>query len=141
MKRTTISVAAAVASSTVVLSMVLNSWAFTASLNTWFGHALGVLVPLWVLGLTFLGHALWTSKRELSIGCYSLAGFALLVSLPHLASGYGRLGLQPYECWSLALVTDLAQVFGKLTVISLVGAPAVAAKVSKRKGKKIKLAA
>ena len=75
---------------TVVLSMVLNSWAFTSTLDSWFGHTVGILLPMWVLALTFMGHRLWQepSSRSLAGGCYGLAGFALIVSMPHLAHGY-----------------------------------------------------
>jgi len=115
-------VAVLTALTTVGLSMVLNSWAFTATLNGWFGHTVGVLLPLWVLALTFQGHRFWSdaATRKLAIGCYALAGFALVVSLPHLANGYKLLGLDAWECWSLAIVTDLTQVACKLGIISLV---------------------
>src|ERR1051325_8288143 len=118
MKQDKLAVAVAVgtAMTTVVLSMVLNSWAFTQTLDGWFGHAVGILLPLWILALTFMGHRLWhePTARYLATGCYILAGFALVVSLPHLAWGYGLLGLNTWECWSLAIVTDLTQVAGKL---------------------------
>ena len=113
-------VALGTAATTVGLSMVLNSWAFTTVLNSWFGHVLGVLLPMWVLALTYMGHSLWPVERRLSIASYALAGFALVVSMPHLAAGYERLGLHWWECWSLAFVTDLAQVVAKLLVIALV---------------------
>ena len=116
-------VALVTAATTVGLSMVLNSWAFTATLDSWFGHTVGVLLPLWVLALTYQGHRFWhggTSTRNLAYGCFTLAGFALIVSLPHLANGYRLLGLDAWECWSLALVTDLTQVACKLGVIALV---------------------
>jgi len=118
--RWAIVVALGTAATTVGLSMVLNSWAFTATLNTWFGHTLGVLVPVWVLALTFMGHRLWHIQPRLAIAAFTLAGFALLVSMPHLAAGYGKLGLLWWEQWSLAWVTDLAQVVAKLLVITLV---------------------
>ncbi len=114
-----VAVALTTATSTVALSMVLNSWAFTALLDSWFGHVLGVLLPLWVLALTFMGHRFWKTQQAFAVGCYSLAGFALLVSMPHLAAGYGKLGLHWWETWSLALVTDLTQVLCKLLVITL----------------------
>jgi len=60
------------------------------------------------------------SERRLSVASYALAGFALLVPIPHLVAGYGRPGLVWWEQWSLALVTDLAQVVAKLLVITLV---------------------
>lgn len=116
-----VGVAVGTAMTTVVLSMVLNSWAFTATLDGWFGHAVGILLPCWVLALTYMGHRAMHLERckPLSIGCYTLAGFALVVSMPHLAAGYGQLGLSGWECWSLAIVTDLTQVAGKLLVITL----------------------
>ncbi len=121
MKDKAIWVAIATATTTVLLSMVLNSWAFTQLLDTWFGHVLGVLLPLWILALTFMGHRLWTTgDRRLASAAFGLAGFALLVSMPHLANGYARLGLSWWECWSLALVTDLTQVVSKLLVIECV---------------------
>jgi hypothetical protein len=115
-------VALVTAATTVGLSMVLNSWAFTATLDSWFGHTVGVLLPLWVLALTYQGHRFWhePTTRKLAYGCFTLAGFALVVSLPHLANGYRLLGLDAWECWSLALVTDLTQVACKLGVIALV---------------------
>ncbi len=107
---------------TVALSMVLNVWAFTATLSGWFGTTVGVLLPLWVLALTLAGqHA--TSKpgkENICYAAYGLAEFLLLVSMPHLAVGYGKLGLAWWESWSLALVTDLTQVIMKALVIALV---------------------
>src|SRR5579871_1562604 len=90
-------VAVATATTTVALSMVLNAWAFSAVHGHWLGYTLGVLVPLWILALTFMGHRAWTLHRKLAVASYSLAGFALLVSLPHLAHGYEWLGLQWWE--------------------------------------------
>ena len=103
--RLTVVVAVGTAVTTVVLSMVLNSWAFTKVLNGWFGHAVGILVPLWVLACTYMGHRLWKEPgaRNIGVGLYALAGFALLVSLPHLAAGYELLGLHTWECWSPGL--------------------------------------
>lgn len=121
MKQQRFAVGAAVSTAltTVVLSMVLNSWAFTATLDGWFGHAVGVMLPLWVLSLTYMGHYLWPVERKLGIAAYALAGFALLVSMPHLAEGYGLLGLHWWECWALSIVTDTAQVLAKLLVITV----------------------
>jgi hypothetical protein len=115
-------VAVLTALTTVGLSMVLNSWAFTKTMDGWFGHTVGVLLPLWVLALTFQGHRFWheSKARPLAVGCFTLAGFALVVSLPHLANGYKLLGLDTWECWSLAIVTDLTQVACKLGIIALV---------------------
>lgn len=118
-QRFAVAVAVGTALTTVVLSMVLNSWAFTATLDGWFGHAVGVMLPLWVLSLTYMGHYLWPIERKLGIAAYALAGFALLVSMPHLAEGYGLLGLHWWECWALAIVTDTAQVLAKLLVITV----------------------
>lgn len=97
---------------TVALSMVLNVWAFTVTLGGWFGTTVGVLLPLWVLALTLAGqHATSrTGKEKIGYAAYGLAGFLLLVSMPHLATGYGKLGLAWCESWSLALLTDLTQV-------------------------------
>src|SRR5205085_12245490 len=100
-ERLAVGVAVGTAMTTVVLSMVLNSWAFTATLDGWFGHAVGILLPCWVLALTYMGHHLWPIERKLGIAAYALAGFALVVSMPHLAEGYGLLGLHWWECWSL----------------------------------------
>jgi hypothetical protein len=122
-------VALATASTTVVLSMVLNSWAFTQAVNTWFGHTLGVLLPLWVLANVYMGHRMWPLDRRIGGASYALAGFALLVSMPHLAAGYATLGLAWWECWSLALVTDLTQVVSKLLVIAVANQTAPAAQV------------
>jgi hypothetical protein len=120
-ERLAVAVAVGTALTTVVISMVLNTWAFTATLDGWFGHAVGILLPCWVLALTFMGHRAMHLEgcKSLSIGCYTLAGFALVVSMPHLAAGYGQLGLSGWECWSLAIVTDLTQVAGKLLVITV----------------------
>jgi hypothetical protein len=73
-----------------------------------------------------MGHRAWTLERPLAIASYGLAGFALLVSMPHLAHRYARLGLAWWEAWSLAMVTDLTQVVAKMLVIRLTqegGAP------------------
>lgn len=120
-----VAVAVAVAASTVALSMVLNAWAFTKETGHPLGYALGVLVPCWILALTYMGHRAWAFDRRLAAAAFGLAGFALLVSLPHLAHGYEWLGLAQYEAWSLAVVTDLAQVVAKLLVIGLVHPPVV----------------
>lgn len=117
--RLAVGVAVVSAVSTVALSMVLNAWAFTAAGWSWFGLALGVLLPLWVLALTFQGHHMGGRSPWVSVGCYLLAGFALVVSLPHLAHGYASLGLHPYEGWSLAVVTDLLQVAMKLSLVRM----------------------
>jgi hypothetical protein len=120
--KVSIGVAVATALTTVVLSMVLNSWAFTKVVDGWFGHTVGVLLPLWVLAMTYQGHRFWhlANARPLAIGCFALGGFALVVSLPHLANGYKLLGLDTWECWSLAIVTDLTQVACKLGIIAIV---------------------
>jgi hypothetical protein len=118
---TAVVVAVATASTTVLLSMVLNAWAFTADLGSWLGYAVGVLVPLWILALTYMGHRAWGVERKLAYASYSLAGFALVVSLPHLAHGFTAwLGTHWWEAWSLAVVTDLTQVVAKMLVIRLV---------------------
>jgi hypothetical protein len=121
MKKSKLAVAVAVgtAITTVILSMILNSWAFTQTLEGFFGLSVGTLLPLWVLALTYMGHYLWPIDRKLGGAAYALAGFALVVSMPHLAEGYGRLGLHWWECWSLAIVTDTAQVLAKLLVITV----------------------
>ena len=135
-------VMALTALTTVGLSMVLNSWAFTAALDGWFGHTVGILLPLWILAMTYQGHRFWheAGVRHLAIGCFALAGFALVVSLPHLANGYKLLGLDTWECWSLAIVTDMTQVACKLGIIALVDKVAVAHKpqveVAKRVSRK-----
>lgn len=119
--RVAVAVACASAVSTVALSMCLNTWAFTAVHGGWFGTALGVLLPLWVLALTYQAFHMRRRQLWVSVGCYVLAGFALVVSLPHLAHGYASLGLHEYEGWSLALVTDLLQVLMKLSLVKMVG--------------------
>ena len=121
MKRNKLAVGVAVgtAVTTVILSMILNSWAFTQTLDGFFGLSVGILLPLWVLALTYMGHYLWPIDRKLGGAAYALAGFALVVSMPHLADGYGMLGLHWWECWSLAIVTDTAQVLAKLLVITV----------------------
>lgn len=116
-----VGVAVGSAVSTVALSMVLNTWAFTAVHGGWFGTALGVLLPLWVLALTYQAFHMRKRQVWVSVGCYVLAGFALVVSLPHLAHGYASLGLHEYEGWSLALVTDLLQVLMKLSLVKMLG--------------------
>jgi predicted membrane channel-forming protein YqfA (hemolysin III family) len=118
--RVAVGVAVAASVSTVALSMVLNTWAFTAVHGGWFGTALGVLLPLWVLALTYQAFHMRRRQPWVSAGCYVLAGFALVVSLPHLANGYASLGLHEYEGWSLALVTDLLQVLMKLSLVKMV---------------------
>jgi len=59
-----VTVAVGTALTTVVLSMVLNSWAFTSVLDGWFGHVVGILLPCWVLALTYMGHYLWPSNAS-----------------------------------------------------------------------------
>jgi len=115
-------VAVLTGATTVALSMVLNVWAFTAQLGGWFGTTVGVLLPAWVLALTLAGQHGTGKPGTAKIGwaAFGLAGFLLLVSMPHLAGGYGKLGLAWWESWSLALVTDLTQVVMKVLVIALV---------------------
>lgn len=117
--RFTVAVAVSIAMTTVVLSMVLNSWAFTAKTPGYFGIVVGVLLPVWTLALVYMGHSLYPSQRTLGIAAYSLAGFALLVSLPHLASGYATITPNWWEGWALAAVTDLTQVVSKLLIVHL----------------------
>ena len=134
-------VAVGTSATTVALSMVLNVWAFTAHLPGWFGTTVGVLLPLWVLALTLAGQH-GTSKAEwkwIGYAAYGLAAFLLLVSMPHLAGGYGKLGLAWWESWSLALVTDLTQVVMKVLVIALLKpAPEPVAVPTARKRKRTK---
>ena len=64
-----------------------------------------------------------------------------MVSLPHLANGYKLLGLDAWECWSLAIVTDLTQVACKLGIIALVDksdvlVPQTEVTTAKRKAKR-----
>ena len=59
----------------------------------------------------------------LSIGCGVLAGFALLVSLPHLVEGFEAWGLPSYQAWSLAIVADTLQVAAKLGIIAAIHPP------------------
>jgi hypothetical protein len=111
-------VALVAASTTVIFSMILNVAAFTSEGDGWFGISLGIALPLWVLAATFVGHHLHIDRR-LACGAYALAGFMLLVSLPHLAHGYEALGLAWWEGWSLAIVTDLTQVVMKMAIIRM----------------------
>lgn len=111
-------VALSAAATTVLFSMILNVAAFTAKGNVIFGVCLGVALPLWVLAATFMGQRMHNDIK-LSIGAYSLAAFMLMVSLPHLAHGYTALGLQWWEGWALAIVTDLMQVVMKLAIIKM----------------------
>ena len=110
--RLTFWVAVVTALSTTLLSMWLNVVALTTQPG-WVvvGTIVGVLIPLWVLSTTYLGGQanIWWKRA----GCFGLAGFALIVSLPHLAAGFNAMGLQSYEAWSLAIVADLTQVFSK----------------------------
>jgi hypothetical protein len=112
-------VAAGTSATTVVISAILNTWAFTRTGSSYLGYAVGVLLPCWVLALTFVGHVVWPTNRRLAAGAYALAAFALVVSMPHLAAGYGSLGLSWLEMWCLAIVTDLCQIACKLTIITL----------------------
>jgi hypothetical protein len=114
-------VAIATATSTVLLSMTLNVWAFSDHLPGLFAWTVGALLPLWVLALTLAGKVMNDKgKRTVGIGAYVLAGFLLIVSLPHLATGFDKItGGVWWESWSLALVTDLTQVVMKLVVIGL----------------------
>jgi predicted membrane channel-forming protein YqfA (hemolysin III family) len=124
-------VAVLTSATTVSLSMLLNVWAFTRTLEGWFGVSVGILLPLWVLALTLAGkHATERPGLErLGYAAYALAGFLLVVSLPHLAAGYGLLGLHWWEQWSLAIVTDLCQVLMKALVIAMLkDMPAAATK-------------
>jgi hypothetical protein len=113
-------VALCAATTTVLFSMGLNCWAFTLAQPTWFGYACGVALPLWVLALTYLGHALHGVCRWTGVASYALAGGLLLVSMPHLAHGYHQLlAIASWEGWALAVVTDLLQVVAKVAVIKL----------------------
>jgi hypothetical protein len=76
----------------------------------------GILLPVWVLSLTYMRHHLWPFKRKLGIAAYAFAGFALVMSMPHLAEGYGLLGLHWWECWALAIVTETAQELELLVI-------------------------
>jgi hypothetical protein len=116
--RAATAVALVAAATTVVFSMILNVAAFTSEGDGWFGISLGIALPLWVLAATFVGHHLHVDRR-LACGAYALAGFMLLVSLPHLAHGYEALGLAWWEGWSLAIVTDLTQVVMKMAIIRM----------------------
>lgn len=112
-------VAIGAAITTVLFSMILNVAAFTASGTYLFGFCLGVALPLWVLAATFIGQRMHKDNIRLSMGAYGLAVFMLMVSLPHLANGFGELGLQWWEGWALAIVTDLMQIVMKLSIIAI----------------------
>lgn len=115
-----ITVAALTATSTVVISMVLNVWAFTREVNSLFGWAVGILLPLWVLGLTAgCKRMLDRQHTALAIASCVLALFLLIVSMPHLAAGYGSLGINVIESWALAITTDLCQIVMKAIVITI----------------------
>lgn len=116
--RLTIIVAASAAASTVITSMVLNVWAFTRACGSSLGVAAGVMVPLWVLSLTYCGQRAHRSPY-LAGSCYALAGFLLVVSLHHLADGYSTI-VPVWEGWALAVVTDLLQVASKIVIIRIV---------------------
>lgn len=79
-------VAVATGRTAVALSMALNCSAFTEQFPGIFGWTVGLLLPLWVLALTLAGK--WGSEKPerqvIGIGAYVLAGFLLLVSLPHM---------------------------------------------------------
>lgn len=115
-------VAVATGTSTVLISMALNVWAFSEQLPGMFAVLMGVCLPVWVLALTFAGE--WACAKPatklMGMGAYILAGFLLLVSLPHLAYGFDKItGGRWWESWSLAIVADATQVAMKMAVIAL----------------------
>ena len=112
-------VALLAAGTTVVFSMILNVSAFTATTGGAFGLALGIALPLWVLAATYIGNHMHDTSKGIAVFAYTLAGFMLLVSLPHLAHGYSALGLTWWEGWALAIVTDLTQVVMKMAIIKM----------------------
>lgn len=122
--RTATMIAFAGATMTVLFSMVLNVWGFThgEKVTGWWtilGGSLGIALPLWVLATTYIGQHMHSRDTRLSIGAYILAGFTLLVSMPHLANGYMALGMVQYEAWALAVVTDLTQIVMKMAIIRM----------------------
>jgi hypothetical protein len=112
-------VAIGAAATTVLFSMCLNVWAFTQTINGWFGVALGISLPLWVLAATFIGQHMEKRSPIVCYFSYTLAGFMLLVSMPHLAHGFESLGVAWWEGWALAIVTDLTQVAMKMAIITM----------------------
>ena len=72
--RVAVGVAVAASLSTVALSMVLNVWAFTAVNGGWFGTALGVLLPLWVLALTYQAFHMRKRQPWVSVGLLRAGG-------------------------------------------------------------------
>jgi hypothetical protein len=112
-------IAITAAATTVVFSMILNVGAFTATTGGVFGVALGIALPLWVLAATYIGNHMHDRSKGIAVFAYTLAGFMLLVSMPHLASGYTALGLTWWEGWALAIVTDLTQVVMKMAIIKM----------------------
>lgn len=112
-------IAITAAATTVVFSMILNVNAFTAVTGGVFGVALGIALPLWVLAATYIGNHMHDRSKGIAVFAYTLAGFMLLVSMPHLASGYTALGLTWWEGWALAIVTDLTQVVMKMAIIKM----------------------
>jgi hypothetical protein len=129
-------VAVLTACTTVVLSMILNAWAFGDHVGwNWFGISLGILVPAWVLANVYMGHSLLERQPWLALAAFALAVFALLVSIPHLVAGYARLGLEWWQTWSLAAVTDLTQVMGKLLVLTYAVRSGPSVAVQRRKVK------
>lgn len=124
--RRTVKIAVVTAVTTVLLSMVFNASALTAGKATgslwWFvGLCVGILIPLWILALTYAGQHVSEKNKRLAWACYALTIVALIVSLPHLCHGYAALGLSFwFEAVPLALVTDCLQILMKLVILSLV---------------------
>lgn len=136
--RIVIGISIATGASTVALSMTLNVWGFCANHPGLFGTVVGVLLPLWVLALTFIGHKAMHTDKRLGVAAYGLAGFLLVVSIPHLAHGFDLItGGCWWESWSLAIVTDLCQVICKVVVITSTSGHKVSVKTTtKRTSKK-----
>ena len=115
-----IAVAGLAALSTVVLSMAMNVEAFTKTTDNVWARGVGIALPLWVLAMTFIAAHMHGRNWWAMVGAYGLAGFALIVSMPHLVAGFQAWGLHGYEAWSLAIVTDLLQVIAKVAIITMV---------------------
>src|ERR1700741_3750473 len=71
--RLTIAVACVSASSTVLVSMALNCWAFTHEIGSSLGVAVGLMLPLWVLAATYLGQRMHVKGHwQAAVGAYGL---------------------------------------------------------------------
>lgn len=119
MDKVAVAIAGLAAASTVLLSMAMNVQAFTKTVDSVWAAGVGVALPLWVLAMTFIAAHMQGRNWWAMVGAYGLAGFALIVSMPHLVTGFEGWGLAAYEAWSLAVVADLLQVIAKVAIITM----------------------